>query len=507
MILACVLLSGSPAGFARAGDAASAASIIPAEVDLFVAVDDAAKWRRGPGGALLEKAAVGLAEAGDLANAWAALSAALDMPGEQAFDELLGRRVVFARRNAPDAGQPSPWIMVSLVSAETEARLREMLKPAPRRVEKGLVILSLEDGRFRLAVASGKAASTVMLAPADAPALFDEMLATLGRSAERSLAGSKLGDDLRTIQRGAAALLLAKRRDKEGRLAIVGVGAKPAPNSIELALLLRSTVVAEQIEAASTGTRAAYNALAHDAIFAAVEWNIPDLPATLGLETPGFSLPAFFKNFDGRAWIGPGRAYRLAATETGGFELAAAIETTDTAPLAVSGDRMIASMLQGLWPENPDSPIDPAVLDFGGAFPDAVRSLNLAGSAIGAPMAAWLGTQTLAWVYAARDDAPPPPAPAPGWWIIGIGDAAVDRLRTALLAPLPVDEPPEAWLSVGIVRPALLAEALHKIDAALPPPIADILADARAIESAEWTLKKGDRASIRGEATVRFIRP
>lgn len=482
----------------RAGDAASAASIVPADVELFMVVDDAAAWRRGPGGKLLESGGRALAEAGDLARAWKGLAAALDMDEGRAFDELLGRRLVFAQRSAKDPAATSPWVVVSLVSNETEALLRRRLRPAPRRVERGITVLALEDGRFWLATTGGKHNATVMLAPAAAPELFDDMLATLGRGIERSLLGSKMGEDLRSIQRGAGALLFAKRRDDDGRLVLIGVGAKRSQDGVEAGVLLRSGAIAEQVAGVQETSRAIFDSISKTSYFAAVEWSLPDLLGAMGIDLPALPLWPAFKNFEGMQWIGARRVYSVSPRDGGGLRGAIALEATDPKALAAPGDRLIAQMLKGMWGYQEGAAVDAATLDFEGVFPGAVREVNVSKSHAGKSLEPWLKDARLAWAYPSAE------GESSGWWVIGLGSSLVESLTATLKDEANVGGAKHPWISMGVVRPAALAAAVRAAGWPIPPEMTHAFEVAQGVESFEWALMRSDGGSIRGQAKVRF---
>ncbi len=487
----------------RAGDAASGAAMVPAEVELLIVVDDAAAWRTGPGGPLLIQLSRGATADSDLVKAWRGLAGVLQIDGDRAFDDLLGRRVIFAQRDAKEPGGRPPWVVVSVVSHETEALLRKKLNPAPRRVKGGLSVLALEDGRFWLASVSGKSHAVVMLGPAAESALFDQMLPTLGRNASPSLLGSKMGEDIRSIHPGAGAIMFSRRRDDQGRLILVGVAAKRGPDGVLLGLIARSQAIAECVRDVRPTSRAIFDSIAPGAYFAAMEWDVPGLLGAMGLELPDFALPHSLLNFDGGEWLGPRRAYRIGKREEGGIEAAAALQSTDLTRLAPSGDRAMASILESLWGPDNEAELDAETIDFGGKYPSALREVDIAQSQAARMARAWLKDPRAAWTYI--EDAAAAEEHKNGWWVVGLGAPAVNQMTTALAtrdaAP---DEEESPWISMGIVRPAALTAAIREAGMVIPAGIAPAFDAADSIESLEWSLRRADGGSIRGEATVRF---
>lgn len=490
---------------ARAGDAFTAASIVPADIDLFIAVDGATEWRQGAGGRLLEMGGTRMFASGDLADAWDGLAASLGLDGNRAFNELLGRRVVFAQRNPPNAGGAPSWVLISLVSRETEVLLRQRLKPAPRRVEKGMSVLSIEDGRFWLATIGDKTSATVMLAPSASSALFEELIGNLGRGADRNLAGSRLGEDLRSIQRGSDALLLRKTRDADGRLIVALLGARRDPRGIGVSLLIRSEAAAERVARVPLSGRRMFDDLSGDAFAAAVQWNVSEVARAIGIEPPALPLPQMLMNFEGRAWLGGRVAYFISPGRGAGVEAALAIESTDVRSLAPAGDRLIAELLRGWWAGPEAIEHDARLLDFEGMYPEAVREVNL--SPVGAADRAagpggWMDGVRLAWCYPPALKKQPPGGG--GWWVIGLSAASARKLTGVLPSASDPEEQVAPWISLGVIRPAAISRALAERQLVVPSPLDAVLDATRGLESVEWSLMRGDGHSIRGDATVTF---
>lgn len=485
----------------RAGDAASAAALVPAEVDLFVAVDDAAAWRTGPGGDLLEQGAHFLAQQDDLPRAWAALARTLGLEGPHAFDELLGRRAIFVQRYAKAQGKPPSWALIAAVSPETERLIRERLKPAPRLVQQGVRVLALEDGRFWLASAAAKDSSMILLAASDAPALFDEILPTLGRSTKSSLAASKYGEDLRAIQPGAHAVLLARRRDTQGRLAIIGLAAKREAMGCSVGVLIRSEALAERLAQINPTAAFPLDRLDENALFIECGWRVPGFYDALGISGADAFLPVFLKNFEGNQWLGPRTALALWRQPDRTPRAAVALEATDLESLAPAADRFIAGMFKGAAVNSNERWPDDSILDLKGEFLDAPREFDPKDTPLAADGSPWPAGVPFSWSFVSEHQEPP----SAGWWAIATGAPALERLREALIAPPEHPQQPKPVLSAGLVRPAQLWDSLESAGlpiALLPPQAADT---AQRLDRITWSLQRGDGGSLRGSATVRFI--
>ena len=179
--------------------------LLPPDIDGAICISDAATASRQTSGGTGRRMGEDLARLLGLPDAWNELWRTLDLPADEAIDRLLGQRVVIAwRRPAPDLAAPGrideepDWIILSLVDGRTERLVRERLRPAPRDVEAGQAILSLEDGRYllttRLLGRGGgperQRRAIIMLAPAAHIGLFKQMLPRLGERVQ----GPTLGD-------------------------------------------------------------------------------------------------------------------------------------------------------------------------------------------------------------------------------------------------------------------------------------------------------------------------
>jgi hypothetical protein len=119
----------------------------PTRADAVVTVRDAARHRVTPAGRGLLAA---LDDSGSFAQtrrAWGVLATRLGWSDEQAFDEILGRRVMVVLRTS--ASGEREWALLTQVSAPTERRLRQRLLAVPRGSVAGLTVLGVEDWGVR----------------------------------------------------------------------------------------------------------------------------------------------------------------------------------------------------------------------------------------------------------------------------------------------------------------------------------------------------------------------
>ncbi|MEC9372400.1 MAG: hypothetical protein VYC34_01085, partial [Planctomycetota bacterium] len=175
---------------------------VPADVDFLLVIDDAASLRKTPAGDSISSILDVVFFEGRARKRWSDLAIQLGWSEAEAFDRLLGSRIAIVGRGiVPQWGdaqlrdaadqRTAAWAVILEVSADTEQRVRERLKVAPRGIQKGRTIYAVEGGRFELAADRRKhGPSTLLLAPRNASALFDELLPRLGDAALDSFAAS-----------------------------------------------------------------------------------------------------------------------------------------------------------------------------------------------------------------------------------------------------------------------------------------------------------------------------
>ncbi|MDQ7012473.1 MAG: hypothetical protein Q9O74_01090 [Planctomycetota bacterium] len=186
-------LAGLSSLAAAGPDLGQVVSRMPITVDFVAAIDNGAALRKDLHGSPLMLAISTMRRPAAVIDAWTALAGDLGMTDAEAFDLLLGQRVIIvgSELQADDEGQPR-WAILSELDPETERRLRTTLKAVPRRIVAGQPVLEFEHGSFLLATSSGRlrctpagtfdntpASSIMLLAPASDRELFEQMLPLL----------------------------------------------------------------------------------------------------------------------------------------------------------------------------------------------------------------------------------------------------------------------------------------------------------------------------------------
>ncbi len=196
-----VVALGGPS-WAAEPDLGEVVARLPMGVDMVLAMDDGARLRGELGEMPLMLTLSVLPGPSRIMNAWSGLAAEMGMTDAEAFDLLLGRRVVILGAGLrPDDESGPRWALLSEIDPETERRLRADLGAVPRRIVQGQPVMEFEHGAFLLATSSGRlrcvpggvfdntpASTLLLLAPAEDRALFEQLLPLLQcRTPERTL--------------------------------------------------------------------------------------------------------------------------------------------------------------------------------------------------------------------------------------------------------------------------------------------------------------------------------
>lgn len=504
-----------------AQDVYSSAALVPGDANLVFAVHDAAKLRREPvgrTGALLAEGVFGFTRTGE---AWGKLSRQLGLTPEESFDRLLGTRFVFVQRWSADG--KSSWAIRSVVDRETDRLLRERLKPAPRKVEKGQTILAIEEGAFWLAIGGERESPAILLGPSDATALFDELVPTLqAQGPAESLAAQPFFRDVRAIDRDARALVFWRWTGLgvapgEGWLACAF---NPIGKEVKIGFIsyLKSLELPGQDAAA--WSREAFDELSRDAYFALMDWDAP-LRARWGpLRAIADQWPKLPPEIAGDrkepGLAGPRRVLAFLPSDDVPFAPVFAMETVHTKKLAAVGDRFLSESIA--WLEQFGAPAAkpaeagaggndaaPRKVDFAGVFPEALRTVEF-GERFG-PIGAMLAPRgsEIAWTFRAGGSVVE--KPDAGWWTLGIDGASVERTAAALARtheqrvidePTIKNEKKLPLLSLGVARPAAFAANFQKRGVPIPAGVLPLVRAARTVEHLQWQAIRGPNGTVIG---------
>lgn len=521
-------------------DVVDAASIAPADVELFVAFDDAAKLRAGPAGRAIAAVLEGFIGLTDINAAWMRFASELRLTPEQTFDLLFGRKAAFLSRRGPGAAEAS-WVVVSTIDRKADVLLRATLAPAPRGLARGRTVLSIEDGKFWLAVGAAPGEDVrLLLGPAGAPELFEQLLGALpsaegkpGITIEPSIASRPYFKDLRALDANASAILYWKwpaggPDDDAASPSWFACSARPDGRMLQLGFMAAVPPPEAGRAAAPLWSRAAFDRVAALTAFAVMtteehagllggslrSWLevLPELPRELMID-------------DGRGapLLGPRRLIAITASEEAMPTPMVAFESSHIDRAAHGVDRFMSGLAS--WFDQAlnqdDEPPQPAPnpgpaeqpvpvvgaapdgQNFGGLFPEATRLLPWPG-----PLGRILANGSkdgaqLVWTL--RPGGSVHDEPRAGWWTAGIDESAVETLAAALATP---DEPDAAdripWLSLGSARPAALSRSVLGAGLPIPMHMARAVGSLKHIEQVEWQTLLSGGTRIVGLGTVRF---
>jgi hypothetical protein len=532
LVLAAVCL---PPGAARAQPLPSvldAAGAIPMDADLVLVIENASDLRS----TAVAAAAAGLFGAdgllGDSRIAWRALAAELGWTEDEAFDRLLGRRVVLVARGIekPDT---SRWVLLSQVSMETDRRLKERLKAAPRGIAQGQQMLAIEQGRyeltsFRLAEKRSKdreddRAVTMLLAPAGRSELLDAMLEQRVKKQVplRPLRGepvfaeaSKLGEPeilllARLGDRGVAgaawpdfAILSASRRIIAGE-----------PMQWTVRVALRERARQQELIAAGLSSDAAFNALSPASLLAVVQ--MAPLATIFGhslpFDDPLTNLPwpqRAMELFTGRQII---RVHAVTGEEPGavpGLACTLAMQATDGRALAEVLDPSIATFfaeVERAAGQRDDT--TPPFPNFAGTAPHAMRSLGVELGNAG-PLVGVTGSGlSAAWTFPMCRDG------SRTWWTLAMAGAGEGSWR----APAAVRDMVAAVGGAGKEAAGthhrwiwLMSARPRELEALFAPGVPDfrgVRSFMRRVSEAGCRLSITEQGDIQGELILRLSEP
>ena len=442
---------------------------LPADVDVVVACRSLSNLRTTAAASFVIETLA--ADALDpVRDGWDELARAIGLSPVQAFDAILGERVVLAVRR--DGDSLPDWTIQAYVDTKTETLLRDRLKVVPRTIVAGQTLYSVERGALELSVVrvagrTGKA--RVVLAPSGSP-LFAEILrakpgvtpSVLDTPMGKSLHGAPAGDFL----------VLARLRERaEAWAALTG-----AVDESSLSATVRGALSHTKPHTAAIPgwCEPEVRALVGDS-FAAVFESGASALTEVG-DVLGGMLPAKIRTLFDCDELLTGR------------EVVLLLPDSDGRPALLSGGE-IARLDEGskLGDEVMDAMLEmvgaPAH-GFGGLAPLAVRRVDEAGV-------------SLAWAYAPVDPASPD---SRSWWI---HTTEPDRL-TANCAAFPELTQKAGGLRAFVsAQPARLIRALADAGNALPAPAAG--AALARIESLEWIEDASAEKVLDARLTVRFV--
>ena len=529
---------------AQAGATAlDAAGRIPADADLVLVIENATELGKT---AMAAAAASLFAIDGPLSGsrqAWQALAKQLGWTEEEAFDRLLGRRVVLVARGIDNA-ETARWVLLSQVSMETDQRLKQKLKAAPRGIAKGQQMLAIENGQYELTShrQAGKWKQgvgderevTVLLAPTGRSELLDGMLGQLvgGEAPARLLRDESVFAEAKRLG-SPEILLMARLGARTDEPALVGRAAGVWPDFLVLSarraaadgdrgdggasrwvanVAIRERARQQQLLAAGKSSDAVFNALSPSSLLMVVQ--MAPLKSIFGrslpFDDPLTSLPwppRAAELFTGKQIIRVHSAQGADPAETPGLACTLAMEATDGEALASILDPSIGMFFSEVerkaGQRNDTTPPFP---NFAGFSPLAPRILSIElGSA--APLVGVTGSGfSAAWAFPASAE------PAKSWWTLAMAGAGEGAARASSAVR-------EAGAAVGAGGMGggeaeqrrwiwLMSSRPRELEALFSPGVPDvrgIRTFMRRVSEAGCRLSITENGDIQGEVTLRLV--
>lgn len=489
VLILCLCASAADAAI---GDAwARVASRAPGDVDVLVVVRQASALGDGAAGETLTTLLTTIVPPTTTLDAWNALAGELRLPPDEAFNALLGNRVIFAARRGED--DRLEWAIESEVDAAIAEKLLVRLGARPKDIRFNKAVALIENGRFQITSERRGKCATLVFSPTDSRSLFVDLLARMSKNGLPSLAEAP---GFRAASKAAPpdSHVFVFLRSIDGEQDWVSVA-----GTIE-GDLVRATVSATVREDDLPKTpfgKSQWKALSRGRLVAIVEpLKALDLPISwlLGrIGDGGFGNPAL--PIDGRI------AITVDESPEGGVSVGVALETPNVDQLAPIGDAMIASVASEIAVANRSGAGEESFATLAGLFPEAARTISLSGrDGDGRPQRSPLGTEEfiLTWSYPTTKGC----QGRGGWWIVAGDRSTHDAISKALTATPrwdPVKDEPVSYL---LMRPARLQKALQTAGL-LTEETATLSRILALIESIEGHTVYAD-GLLRGEMTMKL---
>jgi hypothetical protein len=454
-----------------ASDWSQFAKTAPADTDLLIVIEQAAVLRAEPAGKSLAELFSQLIPMTATMQAWNSLAAHLDLPSDEAFDVLLGNRVVFIGRHQEDA--PMQWAIESEIPSKLAFRLLRKLGARPRDIKNNHAIALLEENRFQLTYRRFGDCATMIFAPTSSESLFNDLIAKMTPAAGKSLADtSEFSAAIANSRSEAAIFSYVRNRKTHVSWLAATATIERAGVSIEFAASAEKKTAPEQTPVSA----AQWKYFSQGSLLAFVDrLSFDDLTLPWIVSRFGFGdLLKHLKTSSGRRI-----ALGVFEPEPGQLTAAAAIETDDLDRLAPLGDAVVAqfaSTMQSMNQNNAEEAEGESFNLLEGSFPQATRSVGLAHSAADAHPdnnEQSASPTRLFWSYPTS----PGQTSNHGWWVIANSNDLHDRTIKTLIqpSPMPAKREPGKAVSYLLAKPTDFLKALVASDLlpdeGIPPQI------------------------------------
>jgi hypothetical protein len=464
ILIACATLVGAIATpSAGAATVFDTVALLPKSADTVIVVHDGAAVRRSPIGRTVVGAVSTLAGFGETGRAWERVSAALGMAPDEAFDALLGERMAFASR--VDQAGVKHWVLVSQIRPEVRDRVKKSLRPSPRHVAEGAVVLSVEDGAYSMILIDGPGGPLLTVGPGEADPMVLEVVRLIRRPNADALAS---GPELALLRRlgGGHANLLALLRNSPGEGSWTGVVGVARGAELHANFRVEMPALAHVVHDGPAWTRAAFERLSEGALVAAV-----DISGPLEVAGPAADLilPLGLPD-DMTEVMGSRVAVLVRPGIHGPLEAAVSVETTDTTAMARAGDRWIDRLMGSLPVGSGGTQL--RADQFASMPPTASRALDLSRQLPVVRESGWTSGPMVVWntrIVVENCN----PGQHQGWWTAGVGAGTVGAL-SSVVADRESDAKDLPWVAMGLVKPSAMVAAAAASGWTLPEALAPL---------------------------------
>ncbi|MCP3904743.1 MAG: hypothetical protein GY715_14040 [Planctomycetes bacterium] len=225
-ILAClaalgvVLALGTVAPMAAAAEEGPFADArrAPADVDLYLHIEDAAATRAALAERPIARAFIRSWRDSALSRAWSAIAMAAASDADTLFDTWLGERFTFVARPLENGGGVD-WALWTKVDATKAGDTLARLRPHQRSPRANLPVAELPEHGLRIA----RAGAFFVIGPASSTALFNDVVDRFGRDeAGESLAALPALQRARSLGTGSTACFIRHAPPFDGWSAMIG---------------------------------------------------------------------------------------------------------------------------------------------------------------------------------------------------------------------------------------------------------------------------------------------
>jgi hypothetical protein len=497
----------------RRRDAVDLLPSVPADAQLVVVIEDLGAAWDSPAIGTAISAIQAVTDLSGTLDAWSVLAKRLELPPDEAARRLLGRRFMLV---SDPEGDADSWAIAMVVDRATAGLLRRNLDAVPRALRDGLPVLAIENNAFELVVQDrssrrltasigrGLAAddAIVVLGPSSRSRVFDALLSSSlgigGRGA--TMDAARPGRIARALPDGTDIVVVQGEAENDNAWFVLG--AVLEGHAIRLNFLRQNPELATtRITSVKPWRLDVFDRAAEGGVLAIAEVGELTMPIRDLLERAIGEDLASKVTMPAHGTLG-GRSMLLGfGSAEGPLDVVGVFETSGVVGASREMDRSVAATLRTVFPGH-------SFEDFGGLFPEAVRSVDLR-AAIGDRSRAAIDLlwpergPSVGWTVRASTE--PGAGNGRGWAVLGLGSDRVGAVADALAGEVGDrrDQAAWPWVSVFDVRPRSLIAELADETVALPP----IVRAFGAVERIRVQTLVARSDLLRGGGTIEFVRP